>query len=197
MSDKPKNRRGLKKEVVRHFEQTFDLWRLDYKTRSKNTAPKAALIGFATAGGLYAVGFFLGFVAVDNNVLPLEMFARLAWIIMVPTTIVGFLVWQISKNRMEFPVRDDIRKFIAELEQGNGLLWRYFPIFDALDPEHADLKKAFIWSQEKRTDKLAIEEYCDAVLEMAALFRAGDGREFTVDMLEQVARNLELDLDKA
>jgi hypothetical protein len=196
MSEKPKNRRGLKKEIVRRFEQTFDLKRLNYKARSKTTAPKAALIGFTTAGGLYSVGFFLGFVAVDKNVLPLDMFARLVWIIMIPTTIVGFLVWQITKNRMEFPVRSDIRNLIAELEQNGGLLWRYFPIFDALDPEHADLKKAFIWSQEKRTDKLAIEEYCDAVLELAAVFREGDAREFTVDMLEQVARNLELDPNK-
>lgn len=171
MAKQSKGKRSPKKELMRRFEREFDLHRLNYPARVKMVRPKSMLIGFITAGGLYSIGFGLSYAAMASNNLPLESFAKMVWMMMIPTTIAGFFAWQLSKNRMEYPIRVDITSYISELEAKKGLLWRFSPLIDLFDDTPLEVKKALSWSQEGRTDKLDVEEYTDSLFSLLNVFR--------------------------
>ena len=191
MAAKKSGKRSEKKELLRRFERSFDSARLDYKSQAKMVRPKAMLVGFITAGVLYSVLFFLSYWGMTNNKIPLEGFAKLVWILMIPTTVVGFFVWQLAKNRMEYPLRQAIRAYMTELEQDGGLLWRFLPLLDlAIDP-NPDIKKAFTWSEQGKIDKLDIEDYTDAVALLEVLLRASDSRKILPIIVDSVAQNFD------
>ena len=144
MAKNQKGNRTAKKEVNRRFEKCFDTKRLDYQAKVKLIKPKSTIIGLGTASGLYMVGFALIYIAMSNNTLPLDVFSKLVWVMMIPTTIVGFFAWQLSRNRLEYPYRQEIREYMSELEKDGGLLWRFAPVLELTDHVGMNVKKASI-----------------------------------------------------
>ncbi|MDH5299744.1 MAG: hypothetical protein OEW58_00080 [Gammaproteobacteria bacterium] len=189
MSSRHRNERAAKKEIKRLFDRSFDIYRLNYKARVKKHKPKALLYGIFAAFSLYTIGFVGGYYGFSNNLIPLAGFAKMVWIFMIPSIVVGLLTYLISKNRMDYPTRVDIREYITELEKGDGLLWKFFPLWEKYDGTTGPTKKALAWSQEKRTDKLDLEDYTDAI---AALYHILDEREVKAldnDVVEKILRN--------
>ena len=189
MAVKPKNKRNVKKEVVRLFEKSFDLELLDYKKRSIPLKPKSALVGLGVATTLYIIAFALAYTAMGKNLLPLEAFAKLVWIMMLPTTILGVFAWQIAKNRMEYPVRQEVREYMNDLEEGKGLLWKFSPLMDIIGIEDINTKKALAKSREGKIDELDIEDYTEAVDKLNKLLITTDAREFSTVIAESVLDN--------
>lgn len=189
MAAKPKNKRNVKKEVVRLFEKSFDLEKLDYKKRSIPLKPKSAVVGLGVATLLYVIGFSLAYAAMGKNMLPLESFAKLVWIMMIPTTILGVFAWQIAKNRMEYPLRQDVREYMNELEENKGLLWKFSPLMDIIGIEDMNTKKALAKSREGKVDELDIEDYTEAVDKLNQLLEDTDARQFSTVIAENVLEN--------
>ena len=189
MAAKPKNKRNVKKEVVRLFERSFDLEKLDYKKRSIPLKPKSMLVGLAVATVLYVIGFSLAYTAMGKNLLPLEAFAKLVWILMLPTTILGVFAWQIAKNRMEYPIRTDVRDYMNEIEDGKGLLWKFAPLMDIIGIEDLNTKKAIAKSREGKIDELDIEDYTEAVGKLNQLLIDTEARRFSTVIAESVLEN--------
>jgi hypothetical protein len=188
MAKKP-NRRGHKKEILKRFEQSFDLKRLNLAAEIKRIKPKAMLIGLMSAMVLYGVGFAAAYAGMNANAVPLELFAKLVWILMIPTTIIGFFAWQLSRSRMEYPVRMEIREYIQDLEDNGGLLWRFAPLLEADLDQNPDVKKAFAWSAEAKIDQLDIDDYILAVDMLDDILRSTAGKFFTQEMCNRLEEN--------
>jgi len=197
MAGKQKSKRNIKKEVMRLFERSFDMDKLNYKKLSLSTKPKSLLIGIGAGTVMYATGFALAYAAMQNNILPLEEFAKLSWIILIPVTIVGVTAWQISKNRMEYPIRQEILKYIAELEKEGGLLWKFSPLMDVIGIEDTNTKKALAKSNEGKFEELAVEDYTEAVNKLNQVLINTDNRQFSTVVAEAILDNFgKLDLEK-
>lgn len=197
MAGKQKSKRNIKKEVMRLFERSFDMDKLNYKKLSLSTKPKSLLIGLGAATALYGSGFALAYLAMQNNILPLEEFAKLSWIILIPVTIVGVTVWQISKNRMEYPIRQKILNYIAELEKEGGLIWKFSPLMDVIGIEDMVTKKAIAKSREGKFEELAVEDYTEAVDKLNQVLMNTDNRNFSTIVAEAILDNFgKLDLEK-
>lgn len=184
-------KRNVRKEVSRLFERSFDLDKLDYKKRGLALKPKSALIGLLVATVLYVIGFALAYTAMGRNLLPLEAFAKLVWIMMLPTTLVGIFAWQIAKNRMEYPIRSDIRDYMNDIEEGKGLLWKFSPLMDIVGIDDLNMKKAIAKSRESKIDELDIEDYTEAVAKFNQLLNEAEAREFTTVIAESVLENFD------
>lgn len=189
MLEKEKGKRGIKKEIQRQFEGVYDLRKLDYKTRVKPVRPKAILWGTGVAFTLYGIGFFLSYIGWNNNTLAYEGFAKLVWIMMIPSTVIGTFVFALAKNRMEYPLRQDILKYVAQLEAKSGMLWRFEPLFQKTSVTNVDVKKAFAHSREGQIDKIAVEDYTDAVQAMYSYLLVAENTEFTATIAEEIEGN--------
>jgi len=197
MAGKQKSKRNIKKEVVRLFEKSFDLKRLNYEKLSLSIKPKSLLIGLGAASALYGTGFLLAFLAMEKNILPLEDFAKLSWIILIPVTIVGVTVWQIAKNRMEYPIRQDIRQYMTVLEENGGLLWKFSPLLDVIGIEDTNTKLTLAKSKKGDIEKLAIEDYTDAVDKLNKVLVNTDNRQFSTIVAEGILANFgKLEIEK-
>ena len=189
MAGKQKTKRNIKKEVARLFERSFDLQKLNYKKRSMSLKPKSMLVGLGVASGLYIIAFALSYYAMNNNIIPLEGFAKLVWILMIPTTIVGALAWQIAKNRMEYPIRQDVREYMHGLEQKGGTLWKFSPLMDIIGIDDMTTKRALAQSKEGKWEEMDIEDYTDAVFALNNVLEATDNRQFSTVIAEAVLEN--------
>jgi len=141
VATKDKTPRRLRREVINRFEQGFDFARLDYDRRVKPLRGKAIIRGVLTAAAVYLAGFSLGYYGWQQQSVGYELFAKLVWILMVPATVVGAFVWLITSQRLEYTVREDIRRYIAEREAGGGFMWRFGPLFEALLAENYTAKR--------------------------------------------------------
>ena len=186
---KKSTRRGQKKEIQRRFDESFDLFQLDLGFEVKRIKPKALVIGLMTASILYSIGFGVAYVAMTNNAVPLELFSKLVWMIMIPTTIVGFFAWALSRNRMEFPVRKRIRQYITEIEADGGLLWRFSPLLEMLSTPNPEAKKAFAYSEQGKIDSLDIDDYILAVDTLRELLQDTQGNRFTSQLVDNIENN--------
>jgi hypothetical protein len=189
MAKRSKNERTAKKEVKRLFERSFDVYRLNYAGRIKKAKPKAILYGLLTAFTVYAMGYAGGYYGFNNNIITLEGFAKLVWIMMVPCIVVGLMTFLISKNRMEYPARMDIREYMTELEEGEGLLWKFFPIWEHYDGMTGPTKKALAWSQEHRVEKMDLADYTDAIANLYHIINAQDIKSLDNDVVNKVLHN--------
>jgi len=191
MASKQKGKRGIKKEIVRQFERSFDLSKLDYKKRIQPIKPKAMLYGLGAGSLLYGIAFGFAYLGVSNNVMPLESFAKFVWIIMVPTTVVGLFVWLLVKNRMEYPIRQDILKYVAELEHDDGLLWRFSPVIDYANPNDYASKKIFNLSREGKSKELAVEDYTEVIDKLKNIMNNMENRNFDNKIAEEILVNFD------
>lgn len=189
MASKTKTKRNVRKEVIRLFEKSLDVEKLNYKKRSQQIKPKSMLVGIAVAFGLYAVGFMAAYMAMGNNILPLEGFAKLVWILIIPTTVLGLFAWQLSKNRMEYPLRQEILAYMSNVEDKGGLIWKFSPLMDIVGIEDTDTKKALAKSREGKVEELAVEDYTDAVSKLYQVLMNSDNRNFSTSMAESVLEN--------
>lgn len=186
MKDK-QSKRNQRKALLRQFESTFDLYRLDYKTRSKRGRDEARLIGVGVAAILYLVVFGLVYFAWSKGTIDGSLMNKVVWIIMIPTSVIGALAWLIAINRKEFPIREDIRAHVTQFEGDSGLYWRYEPALNQLALKKIDIEGLVEASHEGRLIKMAPEDICASI---RALHKALQEGEIKPAIINQVEENL-------
>jgi len=190
MAEKKKNRRQIKKEILGHFEQTFDVPRLDYEARARPIRNKTKLVGVLAAGIIYGLGFAVGLFGWKSGAVDAAIFSKLVWIMMVPATVVGFVSWMIVSNRREYPIREEVNGYIRQIEGEEGVLWRYAPILSEVRPDDHVSKRVLQRSQEKSFSRIAPEDYGVAVTEIHAILGNSSTNPLSVEVVEEVAQNL-------
>lgn len=188
MANKDKNPRRLRREVINRFQQGFDFERLEYDRRVKPLRGKAIMIGVLLAGGIYLTGFSLGYYGWQQHAVSYELFAKLVWLMMVPSTAVGAFAWLIVTNRLEFTVREDIRRYIAEREKEGGFVWRFGPLFEALLPENGTAQRLLQQSAEEPA-KMDPEDYARSVSLLRQQLQQDGQLVITTDVAAQTYNN--------
>ncbi len=192
MAEKKKNRRQVKKEIFGHFEQYFDVPRLDYEKRVKPLRNKTKLSGVLAAGIVYGVGFSIGLFGWKSGAVDVTVFSKLVWIMMVPATVAGFVTWMMVSNRREYPVRKEVNAYIDKIEGEEGMIWRYAPILSEFRPDDHVSKRVLQRSQDKNFTKIDPEDYGKAVLAIHAILGNSSTHPLSIEVAEEVVANLSL-----
>jgi len=186
---KDRQPRRLRREVLDRFEQGFDFERLDYDHRLRPGRGKAILLGVSLAALLYVAGFGFGYYGWQHQAVNYELFAKLAWILMLPATVVGAFVWLINKQRAEYRLRQDIREYIAAREAGGGFLWRFSPLIEVMLPDDYTTKRLLQESAET-AEILDPEDYARAITKVREKLGDDELGPLNSDLLAQVYTNL-------
>lgn len=193
MSMKGKNQRQLRKRILRHMENTFDLPRLEYKKRVKPLKHAAKLVGVAVAAVVYGLGFGLAYYAWRAGKADYETFVKFSWIFMIPSSVAGAFAYMLSSNRREFSVATDIFEHIDHVEGSSGMLWRYEPILQELLGDDAVVKQVINLSREGTFKGLEPEDYAAVVHRLHAALSSGDTRSISDEAAAAFENNLSRD----
>ena len=190
MTARGKSQRQIRKQILRHLEDTFDLPRMDYKKRVTPLKHKAKLFGVAVAAVVYGAGFGLAYFAWKTAKTDYETFAKFVWIFMVPSSVVGAFAYMLNGNRREFRVAKDIFAHIDVVEGHSGMLWRYEPILMELFPDDKVVKHVLEASRETSFAKLEPEDYAIVIHQLHTALQSGEGRSISDTAAEAFESNL-------
>ena len=185
-----KHKRRYKRDLLKQLEATFDLERLDYQKKTRPVQGKSILFGVVAAFLVYSLGFAAGYTGWQNQVVDYAMFAKMVWLMMIPASVIGVVTWLLVKNRLEYPIRCEMRDYIRALEGERGLLWRYLPLLNELEPDNLVCKEMMARSSEGKLDDLAPEDYGRAVRELIAMLRESGSKAISPETMEEVEKNL-------
>ena len=141
------------------------------------------------AGFLYLAGFALGYYGWQHEAVGYDLFVKLVWILMLPATLVGGVVWLILSQRSVYRIRQDIRTYITAREADGGLLWRFAPMFESLLPEDYTAKR-LLQESAQAPEKMDPEDYARSVQALRRQLGGDDTRSLTSDVATQVYNNL-------
>lgn len=176
MSMKGKNQRQIRKQILRHLEENFDLKRLEYKKRVTPLRHAAKLFGVIAAVVVYGLGFGLAYYAWKAGKTDYETFAKFSWIFMVPSSVVGVFAYMLNSNRREYSIARDILDHIDHVEGTHGLLWRYEPILLEFYPDDELVKQLIAISRTGVFKGLEPEDYANLVNKFHAALSSGEER---------------------
>lgn len=190
MTARGKSQRQIRKQILRHLEDTFDLPRLDYKKRVTPLKHRAKLVGVAVAAIIYGVAFGLAYFAWRTGKTDSETFSKFVWVFMVPSSVFGAFAYMLNGNRREFRVAKDIFEHMDVVEGQTGMLWRYEPILTELFPDDKVVKHVLKSSRECSFAKLEPEDYAKVVRQLYAALESGGGRSISDDAADAFENNL-------
>lgn len=190
MTARGKSQRQIRKQILRHLEDTFDLSRLDYKKRVTPLKHRAKIVGITVAAVVYGVGFGLAYFAWNTGKTDYETFSKFVWIFMVPSSVIGAFTYMLNGNRREFGVAKDIFDHIDVVEGARGMLWRYEPILMELFSEDEVVKHVLDASKEKSFAKLEPEDYAKVIHQLHAALESGDVRSISDEAVNDFENNL-------
>ncbi len=184
-----KNKRRYKRELIKQFEVTFDLARLDYQKKIRPVQGKAILFGVLAAFLIYSAGFAIGYYGWQQQVVGYAMFAKLVWLLMIPASVVGVITWLLVKNRLEYPIRCEIRHYINSLEGERGLLWRYLPLLNELGPDNLNCKEMMVRSRDGNVADIAPEDYGGSVRELIDMLEKSGSKAVSPETIAELEKN--------
>jgi hypothetical protein len=190
MTARGKSQRQIRKQILRHIEDTFDLPRLDYKKRVTPLKHRAKLVGVGAAAVVYGLGFGLAYFAWKTGKADYETFAKFVWIFMVPSSVIGAFAYMLNGNRREFGVAKDIFDHIDVVEGASGVLWRYEPILTELFPDDNVVKHVLEASREKSFAGLEPEDYAKVIHQLHAALESGESRSISDTAADAFETNL-------
>lgn len=190
MTVRGKSQRQIRKLILRHLENTFDLSRLDYKKRVTPLKHRAKLFGVAVATVVYGLSFGLAYFAWKTGRTDYETFAKFVWIFMIPSSVVGAFAYMLNGNRREFGVAKDIFDHIDVVEGRSGMLWRYEPILMELFPDDKVVKHVLEASREISFAKLEPEDYAKVIHQLFGALESGEGRSISDEAADSFESNL-------
>jgi hypothetical protein len=179
-------RRTARKTLQRLLTRSYDVSRFPSFARRRVLTGQAILMGVGGASLIYGVVFTLGWYAQARGVLDQEIFAKITWILMVPASVIGFLAWAIAKGRGEFKLRRELTDYLAEVEGPQGLIWRFYPLFEKIDAEASDICNK---SRQGIIGESDAEEYAEMVRRLFDMTRAEEAGELDIDAIRRVSEN--------
>ena len=119
--------------------------------------------------------------------------AKIVFIAMVPSSVVGAVVWMIMDSRLEYPLRKELGLYIAQLEGEEGRLWRYSPIAELLTIKGLDIPSILKLSKEGYGETIDPQDYSAIVMKLYDEVRSDDGFQISGErskVLEEQLLNL-------
>jgi hypothetical protein len=187
---KGRNQRQIRKRILRHMEETFDLGRLEYKKRVTPLRHAAKIFGVTVAAAVYAAGFGLAYYAWKSGKADYETFVKFSWIYMIPSSVVGVFAYMLNSNRREFGVARDIFDHLDQVEGLHGMLWRYEPVLRELYGDDATVTQVIAASREGSFKGLEPEDYAGVVQRLHADLSGGETRTVSEAAVEAFEANL-------
>ncbi len=186
---KGKSKRSIRKKVMQRLEKEMDISRFNYKAVVRPGKGKAKLIGVAVAGGLYLIGFCGAYIGWLNEMVDDMVLAKLLWIFMVPSSVVGAMTWAIMDSRLEYPIRRSLVDYITVLEGDKGVLWRYEPLFSRLKIKGVNISQAVTLSRNGRGSDIDPQDYSQIMYNLYTELTVEEGFQITGDMSRQLEEN--------
>lgn len=191
MAKAAKDQRRARRELLQHFERSYDPVHFDYKKKVYPAQGKSKLIGIAVACAIYGTVFAIAYFSWSNGRTDYELFLKTTWVLLLPATAAGVFAWMLAFNRLDHAVRIPIREQMIRIEGGEGMLWRYAPILAAAKPDDTHAKTACNRSREKRVKDIDEEDYCGAVkIIHTALKDTDNDTLLTAEVVQEAAMNL-------
>ncbi len=190
MAKKEKSRRRIKKDMLAHLENAFDLTQLDYAKRIKPKKEFAKISGLVAAFVIYALGFAGAYYGWKYNDVPFDLFVKITWVLMLPASVIGIVAWMLSFNRLENTVRHDFFVRIKNIEAENGMIWRFRPLMSTFDPQNVAAKKVIAQSEAGDVNEMDVEDYANAVHSLFSGLQAGGEEKLSIETAEEVEENL-------
>ena len=181
--------RRQRRDALKMFQEGFDFSRLDYRQRLRPLRGKALLTGVIVAGLLYSAGFAIGYFGWQHQAVSYELFARLVWVLMVPATAAGGFAWLLHSNRLEYTLRDDIRRYIRQREGDRGWLWCFAPLQEAVAPTDFNARKVMQQSRQG-SEQLDPEDYASTVYGLYLHLQQDEHRKISADTAGRVLDNI-------
>lgn len=191
MSGASRDKRHARREVIQQFEKSFEAKRYDYQRLVHPARGKSKLVGIAVAFGLYSVIFVIAWMGWSNGRVSYELFLKTTWILILPSTAIGVFSWMLAFNRMENGLRRPLSDAIAAAEGSGGLLWRFAPLLQAVDPANTAAKTALNASRELRAREIDPEDYCAAVTALRKAIDQHEHKRVASEVWTEIADNLE------
>lgn len=191
MAEKQKGRRQTRKAVQEQFNGDFDLARLDYDRLASKAKGRARLTGVGVAAVLYLLGFGAAFVGWQNGRVDDDALARVVWLWMVPTSVIGSFAWLVTESRRLYPVRRAMADYLADCEAGNGRLWRYGPMVRLKPIKNVDVDTALALSRRGEGERIDPQDYAAMVNALAETLRDANAAGVTAEVIQEVADNLD------
>lgn len=179
MAAKGMSRRHIKKAVVRQMEKDFEIQRFNYKELVRRVKGKSKLIGISVAAIIYMIGVGGGYYGWLTGFVPEEVMAKVVFIAMVPSSVVGAVVWMIMDSRLEYPIRAELRRYIENVEGPEGRLWRYAPIAEQLTIKGVDIPSVISMSKSGRAKDIDPQDYSLIVTRLYEEVMSNEGLQLT------------------
>jgi hypothetical protein len=190
MTMKGKNQRQIRKQIIRHIEENFDLKRLEYKKRVTPLKHVAMLFGIMVAVIVYGLGFGLAYYAWEAGKTDHETFAKFSWLFMIPSSVIGAFAYMLNSNRREYGVAQDILDHIDHVEGPYGMLWRYEPILLEFYPDDELVKRLIAISRSGTFKGLEPEDYANLIHKLHAALSSGEERSISDEAAAAFEGNL-------
>ncbi len=190
MLGKVKSQRQVKKGLLRHIEDNFDVRRLEYKRRATPARHRAKLVGVVVAFVVYSFGFGLAYYAWKTGATIYETYMKFTWIFMLPSSVVGIFAYMLSSNRGEYRVAKDIMDYMVEKEGEAGLVWRYEPVLEALGQMNATARLVVDQSRAGDLARIEPEDYAAVVRGIYEALSGGEGKSISAEVVEAFEHNL-------
>jgi len=191
VAEKPRSRRRLQKDILTSFEATYDLEAFKFRRRLQPLMATALLRAALTAIACYSIGFGLGYFSWLRAMINDSVFMKVVWILMIPSTVAALVVWLIMKNRLEYPIRQELNDRIRAIEGENGMLWRYGPVMAQLAVNDLDTKTLITASRQGDFAAMAPDDYCPAVLRIHETLSGAGEQSLRLEIAAEVAENLD------
>lgn len=187
------SKRKSKKILADFFEARCRVTDFDIRADLRRINGGSRLKGVFAALLIYGMGFAIAWYAWSSGMVDDTMFYKSSWVVLLPATVVGLLVWMLTHNREENFMRQRLMAAIRNLEGEGGFLWRFAPLLSWARPDDYDTKSVVNLSREGKTDSVEPEEYAAAVLVVNEILQNMNVRPVAGDVLQEVEVNIAAD----
>lgn len=181
----------MRKELLDYFAGRCQIQSFDVEKDIRNINGRTRLKGVFAATGLYGVAFLLAYNAWTNAHISHEIFLKVSWIILLPASIAGMLVWLISFNREENYIRSHLNAAMRKTEAEDGFLWRYGPLLSWAQPSDYDTKQVVNHSRQRQLDEIDPDTYATVMVTLHALLQDLGDKQVSDEVMQEMEQNLE------
>ena len=190
MAKKEKSKRRIRKDMLEYLEDTYDPTQLDFVGRIKPKKELARIYALVAAIIVYAIGFSASYYGWKINNVSYELFVKITWVLMLPASVFGIVVWLLKLNRLENVVRHEFFVLIRQIEADKGMLWRFKPLMSTFDPNNLEAKKVMAQSEAGQSTEIDPEDYTNTVNALFSELKAENGVSIPAETAAEVTENM-------
>lgn len=184
-------KRQVKKAALKFFGERFDVSLFDYDRIVRPGRGRARLWGVGVASAIYFVTYLAAYSGFSKGFVTEATLAKLVWIFIVPSVVIGSIVWLVFDSRSEYAERQRIARHVANCERDGGGLWRFAPVFEDVAIKGVKIEEVLTLSREGMSDRIDPQDYSRMVTFLHQNLSGGDGG-LNSEQSSTLARNLGL-----